>query len=163
MCIHTEWVARVLAAALVMAMGACSGSGPSGRDLLSGGVGADSTYALVDIDENNIEIVSRWHRPSLGAMYGDYRAASVQRVGVGDSLQITIWEAGGSGIFATANPSRTDSGSRPAAIPEQSVAKDGTIQVPFAGRIKVDGKTPQQIEDLIVKRLEAKASQPQVS
>jgi len=156
------WGARIAGCAIVMALAGCSGSGPSGRDLISVGSAANAPYALVDIDDGSIDLVARFHRPSLGAMFGDYRAASVQKVGIGDSVQITIWEAGSNGIFGGPSIDRTSSSSRPAGIPEQVVAKDGTIQVPFAGRIKVDGKTPQQIEELVVKRLESKASQPQV-
>ena len=155
------WGGALLLAA-VLALSGCSGAGPSGRDLISAGNSASAPYALVDVNDQNINIVSRWHQPSLGAMFGDYRAAVAQRVDVGDALQVTIWEAGGTGIFAAPSPDRANPGSRPATIPEQTVAKDGTIVVPFAGRVKVSGKSPQQIEELIVKKLTNKASDPQV-
>jgi len=145
-----------------VALSGCAGSGPAGRDLISTGSLPAAPYALVDIDDRSIEIISRWHRPSLGAMFGDYRGAIVQRVNIGDSLLINIWEAGGSGIFGAPITERGSTGSRPASIPEQLVANDGTIAVPFAGRVRVAGKTTQQIEELIVKKLAAKASDPQV-
>jgi polysaccharide export outer membrane protein len=153
----------VVCATVSASLAACSGSGPSGRDLISAGKAENAPFALVEINDQNIDIVSRWHRPSFGAMFGDYRSAVLQRIGVGDSLNITIWEAGGSGIFAP--PQREglmNAGATPATIPEQSVARDGTVQVPFAGRLKVAGRTPQQVEKLVVRRLEGKASQPQV-
>ncbi|MGE0628497.1 MAG: polysaccharide biosynthesis/export family protein [Hyphomicrobiaceae bacterium] len=148
--------------ALVCGIAGCAGSGPSGRDFLNAARSDTAQYAVVDINDANIDIVSRWHRPSLGAMFGDYRSPKLRRIGVGDTLRITIWEAGGTGIFSSPPLERVSAGAQPAAIPDQEVAKDGTIQVPFAGRVRVAGKTPQQIEALIVQRLTGKASQPQV-
>lgn len=156
------WLILIVSSVATL-LAACAGSGPSGRDLIAEGSAQHAPYALVDINDENIDIVSRWHRPSLGAMFGDYRAAALQRIGVGDAVNITIWEAGGSGIFAPPQPEGLiNAGSTPATIPEQSVARDGTVQVPFAGRLKVAGKTPQQVEKLVVRRLKGKASQPQV-
>jgi len=42
------------------------------------------------------------------------------------------------------------------------VAADGTVNVPFAGSVPVAGKSPQQIERKICRRLAGKANQPQV-
>jgi polysaccharide export outer membrane protein len=42
------------------------------------------------------------------------------------------------------------------------VSSDGTINIPFAGRIPAKGKSPQQIETDIVRLLTDKANQPQV-
>nr|VFJ44481.1 MAG: polysaccharide export outer membrane protein [Candidatus Kentron sp. FM]VFJ57562.1 MAG: polysaccharide export outer membrane protein [Candidatus Kentron sp. FM]VFK06582.1 MAG: polysaccharide export outer membrane protein [Candidatus Kentron sp. FM] len=51
---------------------------------------------------------------------------------------------------------------RASALPEQMVAADGTINVPFAGAVPVAGKSPQRIERRIARRLTGKANQPQV-
>jgi polysaccharide export outer membrane protein len=121
----------------------------------------NSTYALVEIDDHNLSVIARWHRPTLGAMFGDYRGPRVQRIDTGDSVQITIWEAGTGGIFAAPTLERANAGSRASPIPEQVVSREGSINVPYAGRIRVTGKTPAEIEDLIVKRLQGRATEPQ--
>ena len=41
------------------------------------------------------------------------------------------------------------------------VARDGTIEVPYAGRIKVAGLRPAQVEDKVVQALKGKAIEPQ--
>jgi polysaccharide export outer membrane protein len=46
-------------------------------------------------------------------------------------------------------------------IPPQVVARDGSITVPYAGRIRVVGLTPPQVEVAIVERLSGKAIEPQ--
>ncbi|MGC2124195.1 MAG: polysaccharide biosynthesis/export family protein, partial [Xanthobacteraceae bacterium] len=52
-------------------------------------------------------------------------------------------------------------GSRTATIPEQVVARDGTIEVPYAGPLKVAGLTPGEVEQAVVHALEHKAIEPQ--
>ena len=146
---------------LVILVGGCAGSGPKGRDLISAGSEPNSPFALVDITDESLDVVSSWHRPSLGAMFGDYRAPKIQRVDVGDTVQINIWETGSGGLFATPAVDGLRGGSRSSSIPDQVIARDGTVNVPYAGRIRVAGKTPQEIEQLIVKGLEGKTADPQ--
>ena len=71
-------------------------------------------------------------------------------VGVGDSLEVTIWEAPpavlfGGGTFDTRIESSLQ-GSRPGTLPESMVGPSGTITVPFAGQIPAAGRTLRQIE-----------------
>src|SRR5205814_1767021 len=83
-------------------------------------------------------------------------------IGVGDSVVVTIWEAAAGGLFSASPGDRTiTAGSRTAAIPEQMVARDGTIQVPYAGRLSVAGLRPAEVEQLIVRALSGKAIEPQ--
>src|SRR5262249_43051112 len=75
---------------------------------------------------------------------------------------VTIWEAGPGGLFSSAAPiSQLAPGSRTATIPEQVVARDGTIGVPYAGRLRVLGLKPEDVESAIVQRLKGKAIEPQ--
>jgi polysaccharide biosynthesis/export protein len=146
---------------LAISLAACGSAGPSGRELLSAAGQPDSSFALVDINDQSLAVVASWQRPSLSAMYGDYRGPKLQRVDVGDILQVNIWETGTGGLFSTPGTDRIVPGSRPSSLPEQPIARDGTINVPYAGRIKVAGLTPQQIEQQIVQRLQGKTSDPQ--
>lgn len=146
-----------MAAALV----ACAGVGPSGRDLIRGAGASDAPFALVDITEESLDVVSSWHRPSFSAVFGDYRGPNVQKVDVGDTVQINIWETGTGGLYSTPAMDRASPTSRISSIPDQVIARDGSINVPYAGRIRVAGKTPQEIEHQIVKRLQGKTADPQ--
>ena len=87
-------------------------------------------------------------------------------VGVGDILEVTIWEAPpallfGAGTIDTRIGS-TVQASRPGTLPELVVAPTGTITVPFAGQVPAAGRTLRQIEQIILQRLTGKAHQPQV-
>ena len=144
---------------IVGAVAGCGSAGPTSRDLVGAAHGDTSSFALVELSAPSLELVANWHQPSLHAVYGDYRSAQVQRVGVGDSVQINIWEMGNSGLFEASVTGK--SGTRVGGIPEQVVARDGTVNVPYAGRIKVAGKTPAEVESLIATNLAGKTSNPQ--
>jgi polysaccharide export outer membrane protein len=76
-----------------------------------------------------------------------------------DGLSVSIWQASnGQGLAP-----RPDSGSvgQPTAIPDQVVAADGAISVPYAGRIRVAGRTPLQVQQAIEQHLAEQVVQPQ--
>ena len=85
-------------------------------------------------------------------------------VGPGDVVEISIWESPPAVLFGTAalDPRTGSTAAYVTAFPEQMVSSDGTINIPFAGRIPASGRSPQQIEADIVHRLTGKANQPQV-
>lgn len=87
------------------------------------------------------------------------------RVGVGDALEITIWEAAPAALFGTANlGSAIGSGietSNANKLPVLEVGPSGSITVPFAGQVPAAGRTLRQIEQDIVARLSGKAHLPQ--
>jgi polysaccharide export outer membrane protein len=120
-------------------------------------------YVVVDIDSHVVGILARRPRPSLYGMFkASDGAAPDVRIGVGDSVTVTIWEAGPGGLFSVASLEKpTASGSRTSTLPEQEVSQNGTIRVPYAGRIKVSGLRPADVETLIVKDLQGKAIEPQ--
>lgn len=81
-------------------------------------------------------------------------------MGVGDVLQITIFESSAGGLFIP-----PEAGVRPGnfvTLPSQTVNKNGTISVPYAGDIRAAGRTPQEIKTAIEKALSSRAVEPQV-
>lgn len=160
-----RWLGRVcglLLASLLAACGSLPNSGPFTAEVIS--ESNDSSlgeYVVVDVDERVASIWASRPRDSL-RIFGDVRPAPDVRIGVGDGIAVTIWEAAAGGLFSAALNDRTlAAGSRTAAIPEQIVPKDGTIQVPYAGRIRVVGLRTADVEALVVERLKGKAIEPQ--
>lgn len=97
-------------------------------------------------------------------------AASLELVlGPGDVVAISIWEAAPAVLFGTGSSSGSasnalgpETATRSTNLPEQMIAADGTIRIPFAGLIQAGGKSPREIEADIASRLHGKANQPQV-
>ena len=85
-------------------------------------------------------------------------------VGAGDVLEISVWEAPPAMLFggAVADARTGASTTRVSSFPEQMVNGNGMINMPFAGQIAAAGRSPQQIEADIAKRLQGKANQAQV-
>lgn len=85
-------------------------------------------------------------------------------IGPGDVIEVSVWEAppamlfGGVVIDPQAGPTTT----RAVTFPEQMVAPNGMITMPFAGWVPVEGRTTQEIEAEIARRLAGKSNQAQV-
>src|ERR1700694_3033586 len=154
---------------LVLSLGltGCGGlpsSGPIAQEVSSqeNQDSSEGGYILVDIDERIASITSSQPRNSFARVFHDTGPAPDLRVGVGDSVVVTIYEAAAGGLFSAGVSDRSaTAGSRTAAIPEQVAARAGTIAVPYAGRLRVAGMRPSSVEDAVVKALEGKAIQPQ--
>ena len=120
-------------------------------------------YEVQDISPFVISALAHRVPDSLMANFGDYRASVDPQIGVGDVIAVTVWEAAAGGLFSA--PLLTDrfsTGSKSATIPEQVVGRDGSISVPYAGRIRVTGQSIEQVQKTIERALDGKAIQPQV-
>jgi polysaccharide export outer membrane protein len=140
-------------------------SGPSRDDMVqsvwSPPAEGEEPFAWVEINGRSLDILARRSPPTLRGFFGDYRPSASQVIGIGDTLQITVWEAAAGGLFSASAESNVTPGSRSAVIPEQVVGRDGSITVPYAGRIRVAGRTQQQVESALVDELRGKAIEPQ--
>lgn len=85
-------------------------------------------------------------------------------IGPGDIVEVSVWEAPPAMLFGAVvlDPKAGPTTTRVVTFPEQMVTPDGMINMPFAGRVSVNGRTTHEIETDIVKRLQGKANQPQV-
>jgi polysaccharide export outer membrane protein len=126
---------------------------------------------VVDVDESISRKLLENQRKSLfsEAFGADAKPGLV--IGAGDVVGVSIWEAppgtlfsGGSAGAVTASTGLTTAAatSQATAFPDQMVNAAGTINIPFAGNVPVVGRTSQQVEAEIVRRLQGKANQPQV-
>jgi polysaccharide biosynthesis/export protein len=161
-------IARILlAGAACLAFAGCStipGTGPSAGDIVEeAGTEAAPRYELVDINPSVIETLRQRGPASFLAHFGDYRPSVEPRIGIGDTVSVTIWEAGAGGLFSSPLAAdRFTTGSKSATIPDQVVGRDGAITVPYAGRISVAGRTTRDVQTVVEHALQGKAIQPQV-
>jgi polysaccharide biosynthesis/export protein len=138
-------------------------AGPTTSEVVSSAQeGGISRYILRDFDQGVVSILASARTETLVRSFGDQRPAPNQSIMVGDIVNVVIWEAAAGGLFSAPATDRSGSGARTALIPEQVVARDGAITVPYAGRIRIVGMTTPQVERLIVERLTGKAIEPQV-
>lgn len=139
-------------------------SGPDGDAVLAGSMQDGAVrYEAIEVTSEVTALLKLRPRPSLSSAFGDYRPPTDLRIGVGDVISVTIWEAAAGGLFsAPLIAERLSPGSKSATIPEQAVGRDGAITVPFAGRIRVVDQTVAQVQKSIEDALSGMAIKPQV-
>ena len=118
-------------------------------------------YALVDVSPETIGLLSQPNLITFQGVFPDKRPKPVQVAGIGDVLNVSIFEAAPGGLFTPP----TAAGARPGNfvdLPAQAVDQKGNIRVPYAGDIAASGRTLPQIEEDIVARLQKRALEPQV-
>lgn len=159
----------VVSAALLAGCTNLPVDGPSHRDISFAATASVTNprrhvvydYVLVDVSDKVIECLLDFGPGAFFKSFGTgHGPAPTINVGVGDVLQITIFESASGGLFIP-----PEAGVRPGnfvSLPPQEVNRNGTITVPYAGDIRAAGRTPQQIKVEVEKSLSARAVEPQV-
>jgi polysaccharide export outer membrane protein len=167
---------RVAAGLALLALGACTSFVPSSGPRLeqvTGGARAEIgnpgtaehpalPYVLVNLDPDNVRKLAA-EPPDVGV---DFPAGAVDggpaevRIGVGDIVSATVFEAQAGGLFIPQEPG-THSGNF-VNFPPQQINGDGIFMVPFGGAIHAVGMTPAQLERATAASIANRALEPQV-
>ena len=151
-----------LLACLAAGCSALPTAGPTVKDVRQQEIANDQLrFALVDIDDNVVTVQNAAPPESFSARFKKYGKPPQPKIGVGDTVVVSIWEAAGGGLFGASPTDNVSPGSRNVMIPEQVVGRDGMITVPFAGQVPVAGRTPFEVQRAIEQRLSEKAIEPQ--
>ena len=152
-----------LLACVIAGCSALPTAGPTARDVKGQEVRDNQTqFDLVDIDDNVVAALLAEPGESFHARFKKYGKPPQPKIGIGDGIIVSIWEAASGGLFSTSPTDHVSAGSRSVTIPEQIVSRDGAISVPFAGRVPVAGRLPVEVQHTIEQRLAEKAIEPQV-
>jgi len=152
-----------LLACVIAGCSALPTAGPTAGDIRRQEVRGNQTrFDLVDIDDNVLAAVLAEPRESFHARFKKYGIPPQPKIGVGDAVVVSIWEAASGGLFSSSPTDHVSGGSRSVTIPEQIVGRDGGISVPFADRVPVAGRLPVEVQRTIEQRLAEKAIEPQV-
>ena len=153
----------VLASVIVAGCSALPTAGPTASDVKGQEVKDNLTrFDLVDIDDNVVATLLALPAESFHVRFKKYGRPPQPKIGIGDSVVVSIWEAAGGGLFGASPTDHVSAGSRSVTIPEQIVARDGGISVPFADRVPAAGRLPVEVQKTIEQRLAEKAIEPQV-
>lgn len=180
-----RWSARFakhsIAYAFALALAGCSAmpdSGPTESGVLQASRDTKHNpldFAVLPVTPNVAAILAAEIPPFISSLdTADNAPAQNDRVGAGDVLTITVFELG-NGLFSSGGSlsAVTQSNGMGAAsggatgvtaetLPPTEVETDGTILVPYAGRLHVAGKTPQAVAAMISAGLAGKSQNPQV-
>ena len=155
-------VIGVLAGMIVAGCSALPTAGPTVSDVKHQEIrDQEIRFDLVDINDNVVAALLASPGENFHTRFKKYGRPPQPRIGVGDSLVVSIWEAAGGGLFGTSPTDHVSAGSRNVTIPEQMVGQDGGISVPFADRVPAAGRLPIEVQKTIERRLAEKAIEPQ--
>lgn len=151
---------------LIFFLSACSGgflssSGPGRSDIETASKKLRSSIHLRKVDSKlTQELIQNEQLQTFSNVFTNIKQYQYI-IRSGDILEVNIWEADPPILFS-GSQGLAISGGNKQTLPEQMVNDQGEISVPFAGKIKANGKTISQIETAILQNLQARANQPQV-
>jgi len=154
----TDRWAKLIAAALALAVVTSCGLpavGPSKSQIFAGSVQRQGDAYIVEVKD----LVTRATAvvPALGFSDSFKNAArlSSDTIRPGDTVGLTIWENVDDGLLAGEAQNST-------VLEEVQVDSEGFIFVPYAGRVRAAGNTPEELRELITERLQDQTPDPQV-
>jgi polysaccharide export outer membrane protein len=139
--------------------GLISADGPNAIAVKASATWNGPPYGLVYLTPRIVNILAEYGPATLSAVFGDNRPPPEIKLGIGDVVSVSIFEAAAGGLYIPA-----EAGVRPGnfvALPNQQIDSHGNIFVPYAGQIPAAGKTVAQVDQEIVDRVKNRAIEPQ--
>ena len=155
----------LMLAAITSAITGCvslPNAGPGAKDIMhkASNSSAAAPYDVIAVTPAVADVASSGIHNGFAGSFSKGRYKPNIKIGVGDSVSVTIFEATSGGLFS--GDSGTQNTAKNVTLPNQTVDNEGLITVPYAGRIAVSGRTPADVEQEIETSLADKAIQPQV-
>jgi polysaccharide export outer membrane protein len=129
--------------------------GPNKRQIYAGSVQKQGDAFVVAVNDRVTRATAV--APALGFNSGFIHAGQLgsDTINPGDTLGLTIWENVDDGLLAAQGANAT-------VLEEVQVDGSGFIFVPYAGRIKAAGNSPEAIRRIITNKLSEQTPDPQV-
>ncbi len=148
-------VALVAAVSVVASCGMLPRTGPTKREIYAGSVQREGDAFVVAVNDRVTRAAAVV--PALGFSDAFKNASSLDSdtIRPGDTLGLTIWENVDDGLLA-------GEGANSTVLEEVQVDGAGFIFVPYAGRIRAAGNTPEALRRIITAKLDEQTPDPQV-
>ena len=146
-------------AILVVALGSCGlpRSGPNKREIYAGSVLKKGDAFVVEVNPRVSQITAV--SPSFGfnSAFENAGLAGSDTISPGDTLALTVFEN------VKEDPLLGNTGQRVTPLSEMTVDGQGYIFVPYAGKIRAAGQTPDGLRQAITRKLDPQTPDPQVT
>ncbi len=148
-------VALIVSVALVASCGIMPRVGPNKQEIFAGSVQRQGDAFIVEVNDRVTRATAV--QPALGFSEEFRNAGQLgsDTIRPGDVLGLTIWENVDDGLLAGEATNQT-------VLEEVQVDGSGFIFVPYAGRIRAAGNTPEAIRRIITSKLDEQTPDPQV-
>lgn len=152
-----RWIRGI---SLVAAIGLLAGcqlpkSGPNKSEILAGSTEKGGNAFVVEVDDRVAKATSAIPQYGFSSSFRSAQRLAADTVRPGDVLGLTVWENVDDGLLSSEISPSTS-------LEQIQVDSDGFIFVPYAGRIRASGNTPEQLRQLITSELQEQTPDPQV-
>lgn len=147
----------LLAAVSVVASCGLPRPGPNKREIYAGSVDKDGDAHIVTVNSRVTRATATLPSFGFSADFENAGLVGSDTLSPGDTLGITIFEN------VKDDPLLGNTGQRVSQLQEVQVDGQGYIFIPYAGRIKAAGQTPEGLRQTITRKLDAQTPDPQVS
>ena len=145
----------VLAALAVAASCSLPKVGPNKREIFAGSVQKQGDAFIVAVNDRVTRATAVVPALGFSQDFQNAGALTSDTIRPGDVLGLTIWENVDDGLLAAEGGNST-------ILDEVQVDSAGYIFVPYAGRLRASGNTPDQLREMITAKLEEQTPDPQV-
>ncbi|WP_170464326.1 polysaccharide biosynthesis/export family protein [Ruegeria arenilitoris] len=156
-CVPFRWVRGASLVAVFGLLAACQlpKSGPNKNEILAGAVENGGNAFVVEVDDRVAQATSAVPQFGFSSSFTSAPSLTADVVRPGDVLGLTVWENVDDGLLSGEVGSATT-------LNEVQVDNDGFIFVPYAGRVRAAGNTPEQLRQLITQKLQDQTPDPQI-
>jgi len=156
-CVPIRWIRGGSFVAALILLAACQlpKSGPNRSEILAGSVENGGNAFVVEVDDRVAKATSAVPQYGFSSSFSSAQTLTADTIRPGEVLGLTIWENVDDGLLAGETGSAT-------ALEEVQVDSEGFIFVPYAGRVRATGNTPEQLRELITSKLQEQTPDPQV-
>ncbi|MBJ6370580.1 polysaccharide biosynthesis/export family protein [Sedimentitalea sp. CAU 1593] len=149
-----------LPVALVMSLGIVAGCtlpqvGPNKRQIYAGSVQQQGDAFVVEVNDRVTRATAVVPALGFSEAFATAPELTSDTIRPGDVLGLTIWENVDDGLLSGETANST-------ALEEVQVDGAGYIFVPYAGRLRAAGNTPNELREIITEKLELQTPDPQV-
>ncbi len=130
-------------------------SGPNKNEIFSGSEMRNGDTLVIEVDDTVTRATALDPGRTFAQGFLNAGVTGSDTIRAGDTLGLTIWENVDDGLLSNAGMNAT-------VLEEVQVDGSGFIFVPYAGRIKASGNTPEAIRRIITEKLSAQTPDPQV-
>lgn len=157
----SRWARTVALAAALAVVSSCGlpRVGPTKKEIFEGSVQKNGDAFVVTVNDRVTRATAVV--PALG-FSSDFKRAGIlgsDTIRPGDTLGITVWENVDDPLLGSSGATGASSA---ATLDEIQVDGSGFIFIPYAGRIRAAGNTPEAIRRIITNKLEEQTPDPQV-
>ncbi len=146
----------MMAAMTLLAACALPRSGPSKSEIYAGAVERGGNANIIYVNDHVNRATNFAPTYGFSAAFRNAGQVGADEIRPGDVLGLSVWENVDDGLLTSLGASSTS-------LQEIQVDSGGYIFVPYAGRIRAAGNSPEQLRQIITDRLSAQTPDPQVT